>query len=47
MYCNLCGLEYRIGLNEEELLEEENNIIQTNRCIDCYEEWGDLWPDQI
>jgi len=45
--CEICDLEYRFGLDEEELSEEEDCILDTNRCINCYQEWGDLWPDQI
>jgi len=33
--CELCG---------EEIEEESEN---ENRCLDCYEEWGDNWPDRV
>lgn len=35
--CNLCG---------EELTAEEE-INHDNRCQDCFEEWGNEWPDRI
>jgi len=34
MKCILCG---------EEITEESDN---PNRCLDCYEEWGDDYPDR-
>ena len=35
--CELC----------EEIITEDNCSDNFNRCSDCYEEWGDLWPDQV
>ena len=34
--CELC----------EELLIEETQSDNANRCNDCYEEWGDRYPDE-
>jgi hypothetical protein len=35
--CELC----------ETPITEDNESDNPRRCSDCYEEWGDLWPDQI
>lgn len=35
--CELCG----------EYFDEENGSDNPHRCNDCYEEWGDNWPDRI
>ena len=35
--CELC----------EEVLKEENTSENNSRCQDCYEEWGDFYPDQV
>jgi hypothetical protein len=34
--CELCEVE----------ITEENESDNSNRCIQCYEEWGDEWPDR-
>jgi hypothetical protein len=34
--CELCN----------EILTEENTSDNANRCNDCYEEWGDRYPDE-
>jgi len=35
--CELC----------EEMFDEENGSDNPHRCNDCYEEWGESWPDQV
>ena len=30
----------------EEELTEENESDNFNRCLSCYEEWGDGWADR-
>jgi len=34
--CNLCGKE----------LTPEEEVDHDNRCQDCFEEWGNGWPDR-
>ncbi len=35
--CEIC--ETKLTIN--------NQSDNSNRCKECYEEWGDLWPDEI
>lgn len=44
--CNLCGKDWYEG-DEDELNEQLDNLKETKRCLGCFEEWGDQWPDQI
>ena len=39
--CSLCGLFF------EEDTEDYESIDDTGRCEDCYQEWGDNYPDRI
>ena len=36
--CELCN---------EPLTEDNETIWSDVRCVDCYEEWNDYWPDRI
>ena len=36
--CELC---------KEELTEKNKSENHSSRCRECFEEWGDLWPDQV
>jgi hypothetical protein len=36
-HCELC---------DKELTEDDDKSDNLNRCIECYEEWGDSWPDK-
>lgn len=31
----------------EQRFSEEEGSENPHRCQDCYEEWGDLWPDEL
>lgn len=35
--CNLCSKE----------LTPDEEISHDNRCQDCFEEWGNEWPDRV
>ena len=46
--CEICGVEYLENCEDD--ASKENNIksiLETERCVDCYEEWGLDWPDRI
>lgn len=43
--CELCGLSFDAD-NELEALDFDK-IEETGRCFDCFEEWGDNYPDRI
>lgn len=31
----------------EKEITKENISDNSSRCQECYEEWGDLWPDEV
>jgi hypothetical protein len=43
--CELCDYEWfdQENLN---LIEDYESIEQNGRCVACYEEWSDGWPDR-
>jgi len=43
--CELCGLDY--VEDEENDNADLDSIEETGRCIGCYEEWGDEYPDRV
>ena len=42
--CELCGLLFEEGKDFDGDLE---SIDETGRCLDCYQEWGDQYPDRV
>jgi hypothetical protein len=43
--CELCGEEFD---NSDLMYIEQFECIEENgRCVDCYEEYGDNYPDRI
>jgi hypothetical protein len=46
--CELCGTDwFDSSFGEEEIAEENMSIAEEGRCIGCYEEWGDGYPDRF
>lgn len=43
--CNLCGMSF--DADDPDDIEDTKNIDETGRCLICYEEYGDLYPDQV
>lgn len=43
--CEICGTDWFDETNPN-LVEDCESIDQTKRCVSCYEEWGDEWPDR-
>ena len=45
--CNLCYIDwFDETFDNYELNLENENIRKTGRCINCYEEYGDEYPDR-
>ena len=44
--CQLCGEEWFDKVNDN-LVEDYESIDENKRCIGCYQEWGDNWPDRV
>jgi rubredoxin len=42
--CELCGMVFDADTPEEK--EDCAMIDVSGRCVACYEEWGDEWPDR-
>lgn len=42
--CELCGQYF--GDSEEEF-EDYQSVGETGRCVDCFEEYGNEWPDRL
>jgi hypothetical protein len=41
--CEICeGEEY-----EPDSVEDFESILETGRCVACFNEWGFEWPDRI
>ena len=38
--------ENKCEICREEITEENKSENHSTRCKDCFEEWGDLWPNQ-
>lgn len=46
--CELCNADWFGDCEDlEEINSNAGSISQTKRCLLCYEEWGDSWPDQV
>jgi len=43
--CELCGLDY--FQDDEDNEGDYEKIEETGRCLGCYEEWGDNYPDRV
>lgn len=44
--CELCGSEW-FDITSENLIDDNLSIKHNKRCISCYEEWGDNYPDRV
>lgn len=43
--CEVCEREFEVRNNEDDA--DIDCIIENKRCVDCYDEWGEEWPDRI
>ena len=44
--CELCGKEW-YGQDNHSFSYDTACIELNKRCVDCFEEWGDEWPDRV